>query len=71
VSAESFVAGYGAAQAVPGPLFTFSAYLRAARVAPAEFAVAPVDFGLLVGWKLPPRLVVLLSAVGGMLLGVL
>ncbi len=27
VSAEAFVAGYGAAQAVPGPLFTFSAYL--------------------------------------------
>ena len=27
VSAETFVAGYGAAQAVPGPLFTFSAYL--------------------------------------------
>lgn len=27
---ELFVAGYGAAQAVPGPLFTFSAYLGAA-----------------------------------------
>jgi chromate transporter len=29
VSTEEFVAGYGAAQAVPGPLFTFSAYLGA------------------------------------------
>ena len=29
VSNESFLAGYGAAQAVPGPLFTFSAYLGA------------------------------------------
>jgi chromate transporter len=29
VSAEAFVAGYGAAQAVPGPLFTFAAYLGA------------------------------------------
>ncbi len=29
VTAEQFVAGYGAAQAVPGPLFTFSAYLGA------------------------------------------
>lgn len=29
VSTEQFVAGYGAAQAVPGPLFTFSAYLGA------------------------------------------
>jgi chromate transporter len=27
VDAESFLAGYGAAQAVPGPLFTFAAYL--------------------------------------------
>jgi chromate transporter len=27
VSEEDFLAGYGAAQAVPGPLFTFSAYL--------------------------------------------
>jgi len=27
---DSFLAGYGAAQAVPGPLFTFSAYLGAA-----------------------------------------
>lgn len=27
VANESFVAGYGAAQAVPGPLFTFAAYL--------------------------------------------
>ncbi|MEX2535563.1 MAG: chromate efflux transporter [Trueperaceae bacterium] len=26
---ETFIAGYGAAQAVPGPLFTFSAYLGA------------------------------------------
>src|SRR5262245_11690685 len=29
VSNEEFIAGYGAAQAVPGPLFTFSAYLGA------------------------------------------
>ena len=29
VSNEQFLAGYGAAQAVPGPLFTFSAYLGA------------------------------------------
>jgi chromate transporter len=140
VSAESFVAGYGAAQAVPGPLFTFSAYLGAARavppngvagaalalvaiflpsfllvfgalpfwnalrarpavrtalaginaavvglllaalyqpvwtsaiLVPADFALALIDFGLLVGWKLPPWLVVVLSAIGGMLLSVL
>lgn len=29
VTNEQFIAGYGAAQAVPGPLFTFSAYLGA------------------------------------------
>jgi chromate transporter len=29
VSQEQFVTGYGAAQAVPGPLFTFAAYLGA------------------------------------------
>ncbi|MEX8059296.1 chromate efflux transporter [Microbacterium sp. 16-032] len=29
VSPEAFLSGYGAAQAVPGPLFTFSAYLGA------------------------------------------
>lgn len=29
VSKEAFLAGYGAAQAVPGPLFTFAAYLGA------------------------------------------
>lgn len=29
VSADEFLAGYGAAQAVPGPLFTFAAYLGA------------------------------------------
>jgi chromate transporter len=39
LSDNAFLAGYGVAQAVPGPLFTFSAYLGA--------AVAPVDAALL------------------------
>lgn len=30
ISSDGFLAGYGAAQAVPGPLFTFAAYLGAA-----------------------------------------
>lgn len=34
VSGDAFLAGYGAAQAVPGPLFTFAAYLGAAMPAP-------------------------------------
>ena len=34
VDREAFLAGYGAAQAVPGPLFTFAAYLGAVMAAP-------------------------------------
>ena len=41
VSANAFLAGYGAAQAVPGPLFTFAAYLGAvAGVGPGGVAGA-------------------------------
>lgn len=134
VTNEQFVAGYGAAQAVPGPLFTFAAYLGAvmqplggglagaalalvavfapsfllvvgalplwdslrprpsfqaalrginaavvglllaalyrpvwtsAIHAPADVALGLIDFGLLVFWKWPPWLVVMLSALGG------
>ena len=134
VSDDAFLAGYGAAQAVPGPLFTFAAYLgavmglppngvagaavglvsiflpglllhlgtlpfwesfrrRAGTQAvmrginaavvgllgaalyspiwtttvqrPQDFAVALVGFILLVGWKLPPVVVVAVSALGG------
>lgn len=130
VTNEQFVAGYGAAQAVPGPLFTFSAYLGAvmngwsfaalslvavflpsfllvigalpfwdllranssfqsalsginaavvglllaalykpvwtsAIHAPDDFGLGLVAFGLLLLWKWPPWLVVVLTAVGG------
>ena len=34
VGADTFLAGYGAAQAVPGPLFTFAAFLGAAMPSP-------------------------------------
>ncbi|MFY0663163.1 MAG: chromate efflux transporter [Natronospirillum sp.] len=40
VSADAFLAGYGAAQAVPGPLFTFAAYLG---------TVIPTGFNPLIG----------------------
>jgi chromate transporter len=41
VAANDFLAGYGAAQAVPGPLFTFAAYLGwVTRSAPNHFAGA-------------------------------
>ncbi len=134
VGNETFLAGYGAAQAVPGPIFTFSAYLGTVMIPepngvigglialgaiflpaffltigplpfwdilrrrPAfqsvlrgvnaavvglllaalydpvwtsavkdasDFALASAALGLLVLWKLPPWLVVILSALGG------
>jgi chromate transporter len=137
VTNEQFVAGYGAAQAVPGPLFTFSAYLGAvmnmapnglpgafltlvaiffpsflliagalpfwdllrsvpvfqsalkginaavvgllltalyrpvwtsAIYSPADFGLGLVAFGLLMFWKCPPWLVVVLTALGGQLI---
>jgi chromate transporter len=45
VSDDAFLAGYGAAQAVPGPLFTFAAYLGAVMV-PAPNGVAGAALGL-------------------------
>lgn len=140
VTNEQFLAGYGAAQAVPGPLFTFSAYLgtvmqpppngvaggllalfaiylptffmtagalpfwdtlrarpsfqsalrginaavvgiltaalytpiwTSAIMRPADFALGLAAFGLLVFWKLPPWLVVVLAAVTGQVLAML
>jgi chromate transporter len=134
VTNEQFVAGYGAAQAVPGPLFTFSAYLGAVMMtepngwtgaalalvaiflpsfllltgalpfwdllrsmppfqsalkginaavvgllltalynpvwtsaihSPADFGLGLTAFGLLIFWKCPPWLVVMLTAAGG------
>lgn len=40
VSADAFLAGYGAAQAVPGPLFTVAAYLGAVLGGPLVAALA-------------------------------
>ena len=45
VSEDAFLAGYGAAQAVPGPLFTFAAYLGAV-IRPAGFGVLGAALGL-------------------------
>jgi chromate transporter len=46
VSDNTFLAGYGAAQAVPGPLFTFAAYLGAV-VSPSPHGVGGAALGLL------------------------
>jgi chromate transporter len=45
ISDDAFLAGYGAAQAVPGPLFTFSAYLGA-MVTPQPHGLAGAALGL-------------------------
>jgi chromate transporter len=46
VSADAFLAGYGAAQAVPGPLFTFAAYLGAV-VGPEPNGIAGATIALI------------------------
>jgi chromate transporter len=57
VSDNSFLAGYGAAQAVPGPLFTFAAYLGAVvNVSPHGLPGAAVG---LIGIFLPGILILL------------
>jgi len=61
VAPEDFLAGYGAAQAVPGPLFSFAAYLGAvARMAPNGWLGGLIALGaiylpsfLMVGAALP------------------
>jgi chromate transporter len=56
VSNESFLAGYGFAQAVPGPLFTFAAYLGAV-VGPTPNGLAGAGVAL-IGVFLPGLLLV-------------
>ncbi len=57
VSDDTFLAGYGAAQAVPGPLFTFAAYLGAV-VAPRPNGLPGAALGL-IGIFLPGILILL------------
>ncbi len=57
VSDDTFLAGYGAAQAVPGPLFTFAAYLGVV-VALSPRGVAGATLGL-IGIFLPGILILL------------
>jgi chromate transporter len=59
VSQSTFMAGYGAAQALPGPLFTFGAYLGAAMPSPPN-GVAGGLLGL--GAIFLPGLFVLVAA---------
>jgi chromate transporter len=59
VSDDAFLAGYGAAQAVPGPLFTFAAYLGAVvKASPHGLAGAALGlFGIFI-----PGMLILLGA---------
>jgi chromate transporter len=57
VSDDTFLTGYGAAQAVPGPLFTFSAYLGAV-VSPNPHGIFGAALGL-IGIFLPGMLILL------------
>jgi chromate transporter len=57
VSDDTFLAGYGAAQAVPGPLFTFAAYLGTV-VQPSPHGVTGAALGL-VGIFLPGMLILI------------
>lgn len=56
VSSDIFLAGYGATQAIPGPLFTFAAYLGA--VMPSPFGGWMGGFALLLAIFLPAMLLV-------------
>ena len=56
VTSDAFMAGYGAAQAIPGPLFTFSAYLGAiSSIEPSGWLGAAIA---LVGAFLPSFLLI-------------
>lgn len=57
LSDDAFLAGYGAAQAVPGPLFTFAAYLGAV-VTPEPHRLAGAALGL-IGIFVPGILILL------------
>jgi chromate transporter len=57
VSDNTFLAGYGAAQAIPGPLFTFAAYLGAVS-GPSPHGVVGAALGL-IGIFLPGMLILI------------
>lgn len=59
LDSETFLSGYGAAQALPGPLFSFAAYLGAA----SETGLAPLAAGLIaLGAIFLPGLLVMAGA---------
>jgi chromate transporter len=87
IGSDAFLAGYGAAQAVPGPLFTFAAYVGAAMHGPvsgvggAALALVAIYLPsfLLIGAILPfwndfianPKLIAALQGVNAAVVGLL
>ena len=87
ISDPAFMAGYGAAQAVPGPLFTFAAYLGAAMTPPPHgwaggllclLAIYLPSFLLLIGvlpfwetWRRQPGVGAVLRGVNAAVVGLL
>ena len=74
VTPDEFTAGYGLAQAIPGPLFTFAAYLGAVTAGVAGAVVALVAiflpsfllvFGIVPFWEAVRRRPVVLAALAG------
>lgn len=75
ISSETFISGYGAAQAVPGPLFTFAAFLGGAISADFNGALVAtlaiftpavaILFGVLPIWEQLKRLPAVRLAIGG------
>jgi chromate transporter len=59
VSDDAFLAGYGAAQGIPGPLFSFAAYLGAV-VGPSPHGLAGAALGLLAIFL--PGMLILIAA---------
>lgn len=59
---EALMSGYGLAQAVPGPLFTFAAYLGAAMQAPSGPLAAATGAALLVVAIFLPGLLLVIAA---------
>jgi chromate transporter len=79
VPEADFLSGYGAAQAVPGPLFTFASFLGEAAAGPAGAALATVSiflpglllfFGVLPFWTALRRRAPVRAAVVGVNAGV-
>jgi chromate transporter len=70
IGASDFLAGYGVAQAVPGPLFTFAAFLGAAQSMPPNGVVGGM-IALVAGFRKRPAAQAVLRGVNAAVVGIL